>query len=333
MLFSRIRITEHSWDRLFGWFEIPTREIGTPIQRLEEILDGNRHPIDYPRYVRRRWLFGLIQHLELVSLGDYRSIEIAYVIGHLLHSSHSEHLLLGLQTMHITEAYTARVLSTVSKVEDVRASEWNIQEGLLALLCPSHKLCIHIPKDDTWTPQVSYDSTIEQIDAAYKQAYIKGLRVMAGDTLLVNATDITIHNASMRHVTPPRSHQIRNLRLSYLSPKLPFGDNQSSVPETVFPRALQIADFLFEAFHQREHRAPPPRSVTIFRPLLGSEPMVSQELKLLKKGVMSWSKGMSREMETADREKFLRQVDSVEWVLESQMPKGELGIFDVCNGE
>jgi hypothetical protein len=296
-------------------------------------LDGDRHLIDYPRYVRRRWLFGLIQHLELVSLGDYRSIEIAYVIGHLLHNSHSEHLLHGLQTMHITEAYTARVLSTVTKVEDVRASEWNIQEGLLALLCPSHKLCIHIPKDDTWTPQVSYDSTIEQIESAYKQAYIQGLRVMAGDNLLLNATDITIHNASMRHVTPPHSHQIRNLRICYLAPKLPLGDNQSSGPETIFPRALQIADFLFEAFHQREHRAPPPRSVTIFRPLLVAEPMVSQELRVLKKGVMSWLKGMSREMEAADREKFLRQVDSVEWVLESQMPKGELGVCDVCNGE
>jgi hypothetical protein len=61
--------------------------------------------------------------------------------------------------------------------------------------------------------------------------------------------------------------------------------------------------------------------------------MVSQELRVLKKGVMSWLKGMSREMEAADREKFLRQVDSVEWVLESQMPKGELGVCDVCNGE
>jgi hypothetical protein len=193
-------------------------------------------------------------------------------------------------------------------------------------------MCIHITKDDPWTQTISAGSTDDQIDAAYTQRCVQGLRVMAGGSLLLNATDITIHNANMRHVMPPHSHQKRNLRLSYLAPTILMSDTQSG-PEIILSRALQIADFLFEAFDDRDHRAPPPKSVTIFRPLRGPEPGVSQDLEELKGTVSEIMQHMFREMEVADRKKSLRQVDSVEWVLESQMPKGESGICDVCNGE
>lgn len=149
-MYGRLRITEYSWDRLFTLFEIPIEEIRFPIEALDDLLDGSQHPIDRSAYVRRRWLFSLIEHLELVSLGNPDSIRATAALNERLFDNHSEYLLFGLQTMHITEAYTARSITNVGDLEGRAVSEWYFQECQLALLCPKHKLCIHLPKDDSW---------------------------------------------------------------------------------------------------------------------------------------------------------------------------------------
>lgn len=54
---------------------------------------------------------------------------------------------------------------------------------------------------------------------------------------------------------------------------------------------------------------------------------------MLKRGTAQIARHLCRGLEPTYREKFLRQVDSVEWVLESDMTQGCLGICDVCDGK
>lgn len=148
LLFSRIRITEHSWNKLFGMFECtPLAKIDAPHGSIGEVVRRRPQLLDVPAYIRIRWLFSLIKHLELVALGSLRFTKAASAIGKTLSEKHSEFLLSGLQTMHITEEYTARSFGPLDNDDNYDCHRTD-QEAVLAPLCAPHRMCIHVPKDD-----------------------------------------------------------------------------------------------------------------------------------------------------------------------------------------
>jgi hypothetical protein len=232
--------------------------------------------------------------------------------------------------MHITEAYTARSVNKVENSDGDLVSEWFVQECKLIPLCPNHKLCIHLPKDDPYIERFSAAGT-ERLSAAMSQARQDRIDVMAGSILAIKATAITIHNTGVRDVVAPSSLQNPHYRLSFLAPQTVSSDDRL-YRKRIFPRVFQIAHFFYEALKGGRQVASSAK-VTIFRPLLGLEPKVSEDLEELKDRVKYVLKKAIERWGSADRERFLRQLDRVVWVLESKMPQGCLGICDVCDGK
>jgi hypothetical protein len=334
ILYAKIRITEHSWDKLFGLFENVSRsEIHPPAEVIKQVVANWRQPLDLPAYVRLRWFFSLIKLLVLVSFGALDSSKTACTVNESLFWTYRQHLLSGLESIHVTEEYTARsILDPTDHGDPLPAFE--AHEVALAALCPPHQLCISIPKEDGSVEGVSLGGSRVQVREAVDKAARQGIRSMLGGRApkhSVNAKAITYHNVNARYVMPPQSGQTDcRYNLSFIHSTASTADDRES--HTLGQRAHQIAEFIL-VLCSPLRRAPRPGPITIFRPLSKVCPESKEQLVKLKERVEGILVEVSSDWTWASRSEILAKVHEVKWVMESEMQEDDLHWCPDCDGE
>jgi hypothetical protein len=281
-------------------------------------------------------LFSQIKHLELVALGSLQFTKTASAIGKSLSEAHSQFLLSGLQSLHVTEEYNERSCFGPLDDDGYPYCHFTDQEAVLAPLCAPHKLCICIPKEDRWVERIhltgatffAFAGIRLQVDKALR----RGVRSMLGSRSpqqRINATAITYHNANKRYVVPPQSGQVTcNYNLSYIPHNTIFSGDDREDHTTMPQRAQQIAEFLM-VLYGPDRPFPSPGSIAIFRPL--SMTPKGRRLDDLKSRVQSLVVEASKSWPEPARSIFLYWVNEVQWLAESVHTK--LGDCDVCGGE
>lgn len=345
ILFSRIRITEHSWNKLFGLFEgIPLAKIDPPHGSIEEVVRRRPQLLGLPAYIRIRWLFSLIKHLELVALGSLRFTNAASAIGKSLSEKHSEFLLSGLQTMHITEVYTARSFGPPDD-DGSHYCHYTDQEAVLAPLCAPHRMCIHVPKDDHYAELITPKELATPSDV--ERALKAGVRSMLGGVRpqQVNATAVTYHNVNRRFIIPPYTEGPCQYAFCFI-PHDTVLTNVDCQNITMDHRAQQIAESIWQLPHLD------PQELAILRPLSKVSSDSEHQLYLVRERVWGILEELYDEAHKDENEENIEPDDALwifdpkinylcgafhesDWQLESEIRKswfGEDGICDVCDG-
>jgi hypothetical protein len=247
--------------------------------------------------------------LELVALGSLQYTKAASAIGKSLSEKHSEFLLSGLQTMHITEEYTARPIGSLAD-DGKQCCHFTDQEAVLAPLCAPHRMCIHIPKDDHYAELIPPEELATPSDV--ERAWQAGVRSMLGGVRpqQVNATAVTYHSVNRRFVVPPYTEAACLYTFCFVPHEtvLTNGDSQDV---TIDHRAQQIAEFIWQLPHLD------PEELAILRPLSKVSSDSSQQLSALRGEVLDiLGKAYDEAYKDKDEENY--HPDHVRWIYDNK---------------